>query len=64
MQHTASEIIEALGGTSAVARELEIAPTTVSSWKTSETIPPWRWPAIEDIAKRRGLSFERPQAAA
>lgn len=56
---TATDIIEALGGTSAVAAELDLTPSTVSSWKSSGRIPKWRRPAIETLARRKGLSLER-----
>lgn len=53
----ASEIIAALGGTSAVARELELPPSTVSSWKTGSGIPKWRMPGIRLMADRLGVDL-------
>lgn len=39
---TASEIIEALGGSAVIARETGFPLTTVNSWKASNFIPDWR----------------------
>lgn len=55
---TAPEIITALGGTSNVARELELPPSTVSSWKTGAGIPKWRMPGIQALAERLGIDLE------
>lgn len=60
--NTATDIIEALGGTFAVARALDLAPTTVSSWKQSGTIPKWRMPGIVQVAREKGITL--PQLAA
>ena len=60
----AADIIEALGGTVAVARALKLAPTTVSSWKGSK-IPNWRIDAIEKLARKQGVDLAAlPQKAA
>lgn len=56
---TASDIIDALGGTSAVARELGLPPSTVSSWKSSDNIPKWRMPAVQAMADGLNISIER-----
>ncbi len=61
--NNASDIIEALGGTFAVARELDIAPSTVSSWKQSGTIPKWRLPGIAEMARQHGVALPQPKAA-
>jgi len=58
---TASDIIEALGGTVAVAVALDLAPTTVSSWKSSGSIPKWRIPGIEALAREKGVILNIPQ---
>jgi len=51
---TASQIIDALGGTSEVTRRLAAKrPTTVSSWKTRGSIPPQWWPRLIAIARER-----------
>ena len=60
---TAADIIEALGGTFAVARALNIAPTTVSSWKQSGSIPQWRMDGVMALAKSKGLEIPQPKAA-
>ena len=49
---TASDIIAALGGTSAVARELDLPPSTVPSWKSGAGIPRWRMPGVQAMAAR------------
>ena len=61
---TAEQIVEALGGTVAVAKALDLAPTTVSSWKKSGSIPKWRKPEIEKLASRKGICLSRPTDAA
>lgn len=52
----AATIIDALGGTVAVARALNLAPTTVSSWKGSK-IPSWRMEGIAKLAKKQGVNI-------
>ncbi|PHP18304.1 MULTISPECIES: Cro/CI family transcriptional regulator [Sphingobium] len=59
----AADIIDALGGTSAVARALEITPSTVSSWKTSGRIPRWRMPLVEALALKLGANLTDKQHA-
>lgn len=54
----AQQIIEALGGTVAVARALNLAPTTVSSWKQSGRIPKWRMSDIRACAAEAGVDLE------
>jgi len=53
----AAEIVEALGGTVAVAKALDIAPTTVSSWKASGRIPPWRMSVIRALAEKCAVTL-------
>ena len=52
----AADIIEALGGTVAVARALDLAPTTVSSWKGAK-IPNWRKDAVAKLAEKQGIDL-------
>lgn len=61
----AADIIEALGGTVAVARALKLTPSTVSSWKGAKSIPDWRMPGIVKLARKQGvdLSTFSPKAA-
>ena len=47
---TASEIIERLGGVSAVAQQSGVPLTTVSSWGRSNQIPTWRQPKLLELA--------------
>ncbi|WP_289144973.1 helix-turn-helix transcriptional regulator [uncultured Sphingobium sp.] len=54
---TASDIIDALGGTSAVARELDLPPSTVSSWKSGDRIPKWRKPGVQAMADRLNIDI-------
>lgn len=54
---TAADIINALGGTVAVATELELAPTVVSSWKSTGSIPKWRRSELHRMAKRMGVAI-------
>lgn len=60
---TAADIIEALGGTVAVANALNIAPTTVSSWKSSGSIPQWRMPGVAKLARKLGVEIKPKRAA-
>ena len=57
-------IVERLGGTVAVANALQLAPTTVSSWKTSGKIPLWRMRDIRALARRKGVDLENLQLSA
>lgn len=54
---TVTDIIERLGGTSAVASALALTPSTVSSWKTSGRVPAWRQPALIELAKERSVQL-------
>lgn len=47
---TVEQFIDELGGTVAVATALDLAPTTVSSWKSSGSIPKWRMEGIRKLA--------------
>ena len=60
---TISDIIDRLGGTSAVAAGLALTPSTVSSWKTSGSIPSWRRPAVLAFAKEKGELLTDEQIA-
>jgi hypothetical protein len=55
---TASDIVDLLGGTSAVATSLGRTPSTVSSWREVNFIPDWWRTAIlaTPAAKRVRLS--------
>ncbi|HYI43691.1 MAG TPA: hypothetical protein VD768_08735 [Sphingomicrobium sp.] len=56
---TADEIIDRLGGTTAVADALDVAPTTVSSWRPVNFIPRW-W---QDKLLALALKAQMPLAA-
>ena len=47
---TAKEIVDRLGGVTAVAKELGVPLTTVSSWGRFNSIPPWRQPKLLELA--------------
>lgn len=59
---TVDQFLKALGGTVAVANALGLAPTTVSSWKSSGSIPKWRMDGIRQVATAKGI--ECPDAFA
>ena len=61
---TVEQFIDALGGTVAVANALELAPTTVSSWKSSGSIPKWRMEKLLTLAFERGVSVPQANAVA
>lgn len=46
----ADDIVNALGGTNAVAKALSVPVSTVSSWKQKNSIPPWRRPMLLKLA--------------
>lgn len=57
---TADAVLDKLGGNSAIAAELGVDDTTVSTWRR-RGIPPGRWPALVKLASQRGIpdvSFE------
>lgn len=56
----ADQIIDALGGTSAVARETEAPTSTVHSWRKIG-IPPSRMAHLRLLAKAKGI--ELPSAS-
>lgn len=65
-----SEIIEALGGATAIARAIDVPVTTAHSWKRANYVPAWRVPALLKLAKKLGqpvtaasFPIERPVPA-
>jgi hypothetical protein len=52
---TVSDLIEALGDCTAVGRAIQAPTTTVHSWKTKGVIPRWRWPALFNLARDKGI---------
>lgn len=60
----ASDLIERLGGTSAVARRLSEPVSTVQSWKTKNRIPRWRLAQVQALqnAPAEAASEPAPQA--
>lgn len=58
--HVVEHIFIALGGPTALARELPAPVQTVHSWKKKRLIPAWRRPQVLDVARRRQV-FIDPQ---
>ena len=54
MEH--SRFIRALGGITVVARELGAGKSTVSNWP-KRGIPAHAWPALLDLARRKGVKL-------
>lgn len=54
---TANSIIDALGGTSAVAGELNLTPSVVHGWRRSNFIPLWRQPSVLAVAVKKGVAL-------
>lgn len=52
---SASDIIESLGGVTAVAAALSVPLGTASAWKTRDSIPPEYWETLVAEAVRRGI---------
>lgn len=48
------DIFELFGGNAAVARVLNVGPSTASEMKRRESIPVEYWPALIDEARRLG----------
>lgn len=50
-----AEIVEALGGMTALGQALGLNPMAVAQWKQPDRgIPPWYWPRIERLAAKQG----------
>ena len=65
---TVPDIIEELGGATAISNETGIPLTTVHSWKRARFVPRWRVPALVELAQRLGkpiseASFPRERPA-
>jgi hypothetical protein len=54
---TASDIIELLGGVTAVSKHLGVPLTTVSSWGRWNQIPAWRQPELLRLAGALGKAL-------
>jgi hypothetical protein len=54
---TASEIIEAFGGTFALARAAGVSPKTVSNWKKNG-LPSARFPDLEPLLRSQGIKAD------
>ncbi|MCB9943476.1 MAG: hypothetical protein H6851_09660 [Geminicoccaceae bacterium] len=49
-------LIETLGGATRISREMGINPQTVSNWP-KRGIPAHAWPALLDLARRKGVKL-------
>jgi hypothetical protein len=54
---TASDIISKFDSIAALARELGVPMTTVSSWGRANHIPVWRQPEVLRLAHARGIDI-------
>ena len=52
---SASEIIDAIGGTDRVAVALKLGKSAVSNWRKRNVIPPSRWPKVAELARRKKI---------
>jgi hypothetical protein len=57
MGMTALDIIQLLGGVTAVKTHLGVPLTTVSSWGRSNQIPEWRQGAMLELANRLNVAL-------
>jgi len=53
---TFCKILDDLGGSSAVATALKLPITTVDSWKRRDSIPPFYWSPLVNVAHKRGMA--------
>ncbi|WP_373690580.1 carph-isopro domain-containing protein [Sphingobium sp. DEHP117] len=63
MQTEAGLILDALGGTSAVAKQIEAPVSTVHSWRTIG-IPKSRMAHLKLLAEVKGITLPSSEAAA
>ena len=56
---TAAGAIEALGGTGAVAADLDVGMSAVRNWRRNNAFPPRLYLPITDLAQRRGVEVDR-----
>jgi hypothetical protein len=54
-------IIQCLGGATALAEQLGIPMTTVASWKQRQSIPVEHWPRLLEIATSQGIDLSYEQ---
>ena len=54
---TVKDFIDKLGGTVKVANALGVPISTVSGWNINNSIPHWRVPALEEMAKAEKKRF-------
>lgn len=60
----ATTIIEACGGTAAVAKATGATPNTVTYWRRRSSIPAGHWQALAQLAKERGAAVTLETLAA
>lgn len=61
---TVEQFIDAVGGTTSVARAMGISPSTVSSWKAAGNIPKWRVRDLATVAAEQGIAMPSEFGAA
>jgi hypothetical protein len=54
---TALDIIQKLGGVTAVSKQLGVPLTTVSSWGRNNRIPEWRQSKLLDVANTLNVAL-------
>ncbi|CDO35021.1 carph-isopro domain-containing protein [Novosphingobium sp. KN65.2] len=56
---TSDQIIDGCGGTVNVASELDLTPSTVSSWRTANHIPRWWQDPVLAVASKLGFGMDK-----
>ena len=59
-----SDIIDRLGGSTALARALDRPAGTVRQWRNRNSVPAWQWSRLVSVARARGLTSVTPEALA
>jgi hypothetical protein len=54
---TAEDIIKRFGGTSALARLLDLSVSTVDYWRSENSIPKWRQSRLLELAVEQGIAL-------
>lgn len=56
------QFIDQIGGTAKVARALGVTASTVSYWRSAGSVPRWRKPSVDPLAKEAGVSWPEEMA--
>ena len=62
--YSVRELMEALGGATAVSRALDIPKTTAHAWMRSDHVPHWRHGDLLTLARARGITLHLEDKAA